>query len=178
MPVSGPPMKNGAETMKKLLAGVAILLTLAPGAALAGHGKAGLWNVTTTLNMAAALPPAALAQMKKSGVKMPASQTMSSQMCMTQADVDASSPPAMADHDPRCVTHVTSQSASAMTSEMVCKGKMAGTGRTQIAYNGAEHYAGSYSFSGRMDGRPVNSSMLFRGDWVRADCGKVKPAHP
>lgn len=163
--------------MKKRLAGTVFLLMLAPGIALAGHGKAGLWNVTTTMNMAMALPPAALAQMKKAGMKLPAAQTMTSQMCMTQADVDAGAPPAMADHDQHCITHVTAQSASSMSSEMVCKGRMAGIGRTQIAYSGAEHYAGSYSFSGKLDGSRVNSSMNFRGDWVKADCGKVKP-HP
>lgn len=163
--------------MKKCLTGAVILLALSPSAALAGHGKVGLWKVTTIMNMAAALPPAALAQMKKTHMQLPGPQTNVSQMCMTQADVDAAVPPGANDHDMHCVTHVTSQSASAMTSEMVCKGRMAGTGRTQIAYNGAEHYAGSYSFIGKMDGHPINSSMNFRGDWVKADCGKVKP-HP
>ncbi len=37
------------------LAAAALILT--PGAALAGHGKAGLWNTVTTTNMAMAMPP-------------------------------------------------------------------------------------------------------------------------
>ena len=29
--------------------------------------------------------------------------------------------------------------------------------------------------TGKLDAHPVNSSMNFRGDWVKADCGAVKP---
>ena len=43
--------------------------------------------LTTTMNMAMALPPEVLAQMKKQGMAMPGAQTMTSQMCMTQAEV-------------------------------------------------------------------------------------------
>jgi hypothetical protein len=95
---------------------------------------------------------------------------------MTQTDVDASVPPAMNNHEVSCTTHVTSQSPSAMTADVVCKGgRMTGTGHTQVAYQGAEHYAGSYSFTGKMEGQPISTSNTFRGDWVRADCGAVKP---
>lgn len=164
--------------MRHIMIAAACLLVLTPGAALAGHGKAGLWNVTTTMNMAMSLPPAALAQMKASGMKMPGARTVASQMCMTQAEVDAGVPPAMHDRSMDCDTHVTSQTASSMTADMVCRGRMNGTGHTQIAYKGNEHYAGSYSFNGAMEGQPISNSMTFRGDWLKADCGAVKPYTP
>ena len=161
---------------RKILCGAMLILVATPCAALAAHGKAGLWNVATTMNMAVTLPPAVLAKMKAAGAKMPDAHTVTSQVCMTQADVDAAIPPTLDNRDMHCATHVTSQSTSAMTADLVCRdGAMAGTGHTQIAYRGAEHFAGSYSFSGKMQGRPVSTSSTFRGDWVGADCGAVKP---
>ena len=67
------------------------LLLMSPGMALAGHGKAGLWTVTSTTNMGLTLPPEVARQMKVTGA--PGSRTTTSRMCMSQAEVDASAPP-------------------------------------------------------------------------------------
>ena len=155
--------------------GLSALLVLAPGAALAAHGKAGLWNVSTSMNMPnMQVPPEALAQMKKMGVKMPSARTVTSQMCMTQAEVDSDKPPPMR-NDTGCTTHIVSQTASSMTAEMVCSGEMKGNGQMQISYSGSEHYAGSYNFKGNTSGQPMNMSSTFKGDWVKTDCGALKP---
>jgi hypothetical protein len=58
---------------------------------------------------------------------------------------------------------------------MVCNGEMKGTGRMQIAYSGPEHYAGTYSFKGAVHGHDMSTTSSFKGDWVKADCGNVKP---
>jgi len=153
---------------------VAALLLASAGLALAGHGKAGLWNVSTT--MAAPnvqIPPQALAQMQAMGMKMPGGQTVTSQICMTQADVDADKPPSV--QRDGCTSNITSKSASSVTAEMVCNGEMQGSGHVQIAYSGESHYEGSYTFKGVMRGHPVETSSNFKGDWVKADCGAVKP---
>jgi hypothetical protein len=160
--------------MKRIVCVAAALLVASSGAAFARHGKAGLWNITTTMDMGAAIPPEALAQMKKQGIKMPGAQTMTSQMCMTQAEVDSDKPPQMSNDKTGCVSHVTSQTASSMTADMVCKnGEMQGTGHVQVSYSGDEHYSGSYAF--KADGQPSGISSSFKGDWVKADCGSVKP---
>jgi uncharacterized protein DUF3617 len=151
-------------------------LILAPGAALAGHGKAGLWNVSTTMNMATpSIPPEAMEQMKKMGVKMPTARSFASQICMTQAEVDSDKLPTMGKNEMNCTSRVVSRTVSSMTAQTVCTGEMKGTGQMQIRYSGAEHYAGSYSFKGNMSGQPVDTSSSFKGDWVKADCGGVKP---
>ena len=64
---------GGMNAQTKLLIGLSVrLLLLRPALALAAHGKAGLWNVSTTMNMAnMQMPPEAMAQMKKAGVAMP-----------------------------------------------------------------------------------------------------------
>jgi hypothetical protein len=161
---------------KELLIGLSVAaLALAPGAAQAAHGKAGLWNVSTTMNMPnVQMPPEAVAQMKKMGVKMPAAQTFTSQICMTQAEVDSDKPPPMK-NDTGCTTRMVNQTASSMQAEMICTGNMKGNGQMRISYSGAEHYVGSYNFRGSMKGQPMNMSSSFKGDWVKADCGAVKP---
>ena len=57
----------------------AAALVLVPGLAFAGHGKAGLWNISTTMDMGGVqMPPEAMAKMKTMGVKMPSAQTFAS----------------------------------------------------------------------------------------------------
>jgi hypothetical protein len=63
-----------------------------------------------------------------------------------------------------------------MKSEVVCHGEnMDGTGHSEINWTGNEHYAGSYSFKGTMHGQPNEMSTTYKGEWVKADCGAVKP---
>ncbi len=163
----------------KLLIGLPVAaLLLSPGVAFAGHGKAGLWNVSTTMNMAMQMPPEAMAQMKKMGVAMPSARTFASQICMSQAEVDSDKLPPMGKSDSGCTSHIVSQTGSAMKAQTVCNGDMKGTGQMQISYSGAEHYVGSYSFKGNMSGQPMDTSSSFKGDWVKADCGAVKPYSP
>lgn len=154
----------------------AIILLSSSGLALAAHGKAGLWSVSTIMGgMTMQIPPEALAQMKAMNMKMPDNQTIVSQMCMTQAEVDADKPPAMDRGKEHCTTNVTSKSASSMTADTVCTGEMQGTGHVQISYTGDTQYAGSYSFKGVAQGNPVSMSSSFKGQWLKADCGSVKP---
>ena len=160
------------------LAAAALALSFVPVAAFAGHGKAGLWNVSTTMNMGnMQLPPEAAAKMKEMGMKMPSAQTFNAQICMTQAEVDADKPPPMG-RSSGCTAHVTSQTGTSMTADMVCDGEMKGNGHMQVSYTSPEHYAGSYSFKGVAGGRPMETSSSFAGDWVKADCGSVKPRAP
>ncbi len=166
-------------TKQNLMIGLSMAaLLLTPGAALARHGKAGLWNVSTTMNMGKMqMPPEAMAKMKEMGMKMPSAQTFASQICMTQADVDSDKLPPMSRNDAGCTNHIASQTGTAMTSEMICNGEMKGTGHMQISYSSVEHYLGSYSFKGTTNGTPMDMSSSFKGDWVKADCGAVKPFH-
>jgi len=166
---------------KGLLAGSSVaVLMLTSGAALAGHGKAGLWTVTTSIGgmSNAQLPPEAMARMKEMGMKMPSMQAIASQICMTQVEVDSNALPPVGKNDMGCTSRVISQTANSVSAETVCNGDMKGTGRMQISYAGAEHYAGSYSFKGTIHDRPMETSSTFKGDWVKADCGAVKPFAP
>jgi hypothetical protein len=92
-------------TKGNLLIGLSVAaLMLAPGAALAAHGKAGLWNITTSIGGMpnVQLPPEALAKMKEMGVKMPSARSFASQICMTQAEVDSDKLPPVGKNDMGC----------------------------------------------------------------------------
>ena len=155
-----------------LLLSTACLLVCS-SAALAKHGKVGLWNVTSATDVA--IPPAMMAQMKKSGATMPASKPVTIQMCMSKDEVNSNNPPHIDSASTGCNTRIINQTPSALKAVMTCKGAMKGTGNIEVAYTGAEHYAGSYSFKGTLSSKPTNITTKFKGDWVKADCGRVPP---
>jgi len=108
-------------------------------------------------------------------VTMPAAKPVTVQMCMSQAEVDSDNPPQMDRQTTGCDTRIVKRTANAMTASMVCNGNLKGTGSMQITYEGAERYAGSYSFKGTTAGQATNVTTRFRGQWLKADCGNVKP---
>lgn len=161
--------------MSKTSLGLGLILVLAsPGAALAGHGKAGLWTVTATTAMNMVMPPQVAARMKDVHKGAPP-QTHTSQLCMSQQEVDSGNPPHIDQAATGCTTKVTSATASGMTAAMTCTGQLKGTGQMRISYSGAEHYTGTYSFKGTVEGNATDMNTRFKGDWVKADCGAIKP---
>lgn len=169
----------------KLVSGLAVTaILLAPAAALAAHGRAGLWNISTTMDMPnmpqmSNLPPEALAMMKSRGMSMPGmGAPIVTQICMTQDEVNTDKMPQLKDAAENCTTKMLSQTSSSMTAETTCHGRMEGVGRVQMSWRGNDHYEGTYSFKGVMQGRPHSMTSRFTGDFVKADCGSVKPYMP
>lgn len=169
----------------KLVSALAMAsVLLAPAAALAAHGKAGLWKISTTIDMPdmpqmSQLPPEALAMMKARGMSMPGmGAPVVTQICMSQEEVNADAPPQVRNSEENCTTKLLSQTSSTMTAESTCHGRMEGVGRMQIAWRGNEHYEGTYSFKGVVQGRPHTMNSRYTGDFVKADCGSVKPYTP
>ncbi|MBA2589534.1 MAG: DUF3617 domain-containing protein [Alphaproteobacteria bacterium] len=149
-------------------------LVLTPITAFAGYGKAGLWNVTTTTQSAMQMDAETMAEMKKAGMKMPGPQTVTSQTCMTEVEVKAGKPP-MQSKEMKCENHITSQTGSSLASESICKGEAQGTGHLKMSWPDTGHYQGTWEFKGSVDGNPMQTSSQFKADWVKADCGSVKP---
>jgi hypothetical protein len=148
-----------------VLAGMVLLM--APGVALAGHGKVGLWRVTSSTKLSMATSPEA--------AKAAPASSHTTHMCMSQEEVESDAPPHIDSPATGCDTRLTGHTATGMTAELICNGGMKGKGHMQIAYDGAEHYTGSYSFKGTVEGNPANLDTSFKGDWIKADCGKVRP---
>ena len=142
------------------LGAVALAVFAVP--ALAKQGKVGLWNVTSTTEMA--LPPKDAATMKAAGQSLPAAKPVTVQMCMSQAEVDSSQPPHLDPGSTGCSTKTTKQTATEMTAIMTCTGNMKGSGNIQITYTGNEHYVGSYNFKSTSFGSPANITTRFKRD--------------
>lgn len=158
---------------------IATAILLAPAAAWAAHGRAGLWNISTTMEMAnmPQMPPEAMAMMKSRGMSMPGmgGAPIVTQICMTQDEVNAGKLPQMKNHEENCTTKVLNQTSTSVTAESTCHGRMEGVGRMQMSWRGNEHYEGTYSFKGSMHGQPQEMTSHYTGDFVKADCGAVKP---
>jgi hypothetical protein len=151
-----------------------------PMAAFASHGKVGLWEITTTMSMTgmpqmpdmSKLPPEAQAQMKKMGVQMNGNK-ITTQHCMTAAEVAIDKPPAM-QHMKDCTMQNMSMSGGMMSVDMVCSTpEMNGKGHVSVTYSGATSYSGNMMFNGTAQGHPINMNNTFEGHWLAADCGGV-----
>jgi hypothetical protein len=167
---------------RKVLSGlIAGAVLLVPVAAWAAHGRAGLWTISTTMEMAnmPQMPPEAMAMMKSRGMQMPGmGKPFVSQICMTQDQVKADRMPAMNRQEINCTPKILNQTSSSVTTEVTCHGTMEGVGRSQMNWRGNEHYEGTYSFKGSMHGHAQDMSTHYTGDFVKADCGAVKPFTP
>lgn len=166
---------------RKFSALIAAGLVLVPACAFAAHGRPGLWTVTSTMQMSnmPQIPPEALAMMKARHMPVPGSgEPMTMQMCMTQEQVNADKPPPMNNRDEKCDTKVMNQSMGQVDAEITCHGRMDGTGHLKMSWRGTDHYESNYSFKGTMDGRPQEMSTHAVGDFVKTDCGSVRPMMP
>ena len=167
-------MKFGARLA---CAGMVAGAVAVPLGALASHGKVGLWEVTTHMNMGnmmANIPPEALARMREHGVTMPNNQSFTSQRCMTAADVASDEPPKMRNTDD-CKMSNMSHDAHTFTADMVCSTeRMNGRGHLSVNFDSSEHYAGTYAFNGTAEGHPQSMTYNFEARWISADCGSVK----
>ncbi|HEY2033688.1 MAG TPA: DUF3617 domain-containing protein [Rhizomicrobium sp.] len=143
-------MHNG-----KVFAVAAVVLAAMTGGAFADHGKAGLWQITTTAAMHG-MPP----------------HTFSSQQCMTEAEVKSQKPPAM-QKDSNCQMTNEKMTANSFAADMVCTGEAKGTGHMSVVYDGDTHYSGQMTMAMNAGGQAMNMTNSFDGKWVSADCGKA-----
>ena len=155
-----------------LIAAVAV-----PLGALASHGKVGLWEITTHMsmpNMSANIPPEAMARMKAMGMNMPGNQSFTTQHCMTAEEVAQDKPPTPRNNSDCTMANMT-HDAHNFTADMTCSTERTqGHGHVSVNFDSDEHYAGTYSFNGTVEGRPQNMTMNFEGRWLSTDCGTVK----
>jgi hypothetical protein len=166
--------------MRKIIVATAAISVLTLAATAMPHVKPGLWNITTDMKMKNMpdIPPEALAMMKQRGMKIPGmGEPVVTQVCMTPQDVaDGTAMGLKAQNDAHihCDPKVLSETGSSMATSVVCHGEMEGTGHSEVNWREG-HYEGNYSFRGVMHGQPNETSTHFVGEFVKADCGSVKP---
>ena len=163
------------------LTAAACAVLLAP-AALAAHGKAGTWEVTTKMSgggMAgmpdmSKLPPAAQARMKAHGVSMNAGGGMTSKFCMTAEQVNANKPP-MTRADSPCKTENMKVAGHSFSADIVCTGKVNGRGHTEMTFDSPEHYSGHQTMTMTVNGHTIDHEMTMEARWLTPACTVPAP---
>lgn len=159
------------------LAATVLAVGLVAGASLAwaGHGKVGLWDVTVHVDSPKIpkISAADRAKMKKMGVSMPSGNTMTTQHCMTQKEVDSDVLTGMTQQG--CTMKNAKSDGKSYSADMICShAEMKGTGHITAEYDTPEHYSGKMTFTGTSNGKPAHVENHFEGKWVSASCGSVK----
>ena len=157
--------------------GTAFAIAVSP-AAIAGHGKVGTWEVTTTMggsgmpqmpNMAN-LPPEVQARMKAHGTMMHGNGGMTSRFCMTAEQVNSDKPPMT--HHGDCEAKNLIVKGNTFSADVVCKGRMNATGHVEITYSSPEHYSGHQNMTMTIDGQKMTHNMTMDARWVSPTCEK------
>lgn len=163
--------------MRKIL----LLLILACGAASGAQAegqKPGLWSVTMTMHFAKGgpqIPPEQQAMMQQMDINPLG--PMTHQYCLTPEMAKQEETPGLKGED-GCEAKNLKHSGNTVTADWVCSGRMKGKGQfkmtsTGSSYNGGWSFAGTSSDEG-MAG-PLEMSSELKGQWLGADCGKVRP---
>jgi hypothetical protein len=145
--------------------------------------KAGLWEVTSQINMAGMpqmpqLPPGT---QLPPGMTMPASPFAphTSEVCVTQAMIDKYGSPYS--NPPRGDCKVTNISTrpDGMSATITCSGQMNAKGTVETTFIDANTAKTSVHFTGTMqsgpNSRPIDMTMESTSIYKGADCGNVQP---
>lgn len=151
--------------------------SLSVGAAAASGLKPGQWEITVTMDMGKdtpQIPPEQLEQMKRMGIQMPFARPTVFQHCITPQQAASDEPPPMqADREGNsCKNRDFKRSGNHVSGEVVCEGRMQGTGKFAMDFEGDRKYTSTWSFTGTSDGRPVDMHSSSSARWLRASCGK------
>jgi hypothetical protein len=157
----------------------AAVLLVAATSAWAGPGKAGLWEITMSVNFTQGGPqisPDQLEKMKSMGIAIPGSRPMVSQRCVTPEMAARDEPPKVSPGRGDCTIKDFTHSGTSFTANMVCTGEVTGEGNVHVDYESNASYKGVMDFTGtsRQSG-PVKMHNEFAGKWLGDDCGNVKP---
>lgn len=165
-------------TGKALLqAGIAAAVLTMPASAWATHIRAGLWEVTSHVNMhnmEAMIPPDQLARMKAMGMHLPNDNSSTFRHCVSAADAARDTPPPMKSHD--CSMSNVVFNARTFSADMACNNPREGLaqGHVLVTFDGDTHYTGQTSFTASANGRSMDMGSSFEGRWISADCGSEK----
>jgi hypothetical protein len=157
------------------LCGAALILAAGTASAFAAM-KPGLWDYSTTMNMANApqIPPEALAQMRALGMQIPGmGAPIKSQVCLTPAQAARNVPPSGRDG---CTNRNITMNGSTVSGDVVCDTPdMKATGHFDATFVSDGEMRTKMTMKGTQGGRPVDLAMDTQGLWRATDCGSVKP---
>ncbi|GAC1631389.1 MAG: hypothetical protein NVS9B10_24730 [Nevskia sp.] len=171
--------------MKKRSRAALLLLPLAltcSTACLAGPGRAGLWEVTTSLNFGVGgfqISSEQAEQMRQFGLDVPGiSKPYVARQCITpeQAAQDALPKPQAGNSG--CELRNVRHNGNLWNADIACNGELQGSGSVSARFDSNEHFAGNWSFKGSSTQVPTEIEMSnpYSGRWLGETCGRVQPA--
>ena len=138
--------------------------------------KPGLWEVTSTMTWQQSPFPAGMTPPAGSPF---AGGPRTTQVCLTQAIIDKYGAPPPQSRAGDCLVTNVQKSDHGMTGNMVCTGRMTGSGTIESSWSDPEHATGKVHFTGTVQGRngtmPVEWSTESTSVFKSADCGSVQP---
>lgn len=144
-------------------------------AALADHGKAGLWSIDMSIagQNTANLPPDIASQMKAKGLIPNAKGGFTLQRCMTQSEVQDDSKILNPNANKDCQIVSQKREGQTVSADLICKGQINGTGHVAVRYDSATHYTSKMMImvSGS-DGKTEQQDQTFEGRWVSPTCSE------
>lgn len=147
--------------------------------AFAGPGKAGLWEVTTSLNFGVGgfqISSEQAAQMRQFGLEVPGiSKPYVARQCITpeQAAQDALPKPQAGNSG--CELRNLRHEGALWNADIACSGELQGNGRLSARFDSDEHFSGTWSFRGTSTQVPteIDMSNPYSGRWLGETCPRA-----
>jgi hypothetical protein len=180
-------MSNNASKLRELVFMSAVALI--PMVALADKldVKPGLWETTTSTEIGGmampAIPPEALANMPpEQRARMQAmmngqgsGNTMTSQSCVTEKDLERGFRPETT-KEQSCKVDSVAVNGKTQEAHVTCTNSHGNsTGVFRMTATSRESYEGTMDMNTTVNGRAMTMKMRMKGKWLGASCGNVKP---
>jgi hypothetical protein len=165
--------------MRKILLSLSLLSIVSTSAA-ENHMRPGLWEVTTTSMLLALVPQIPPDQMQKLtslakqyGLDMPKIQNgaATSKICITQQMADQEIPSYFHHSQTGCSVKNAIRTENSYKMDLICTdSQFKGNGRAEGTFTTPESFSGWTTFSGTLQGSPINEHADTSGRWISASC--------
>ena len=153
---------------------IAVTCALAFAPAAAGHIRAGLWNVTSTIRFVGVdkIPTFALGKLAEAGVVLPTRpQTAQSMRCITPEAAAVDRLPRVTEDNGACEALNIETTSDGYSGKAICQSYLDGHVWYDVGFSGDTHYEGKIVFKGKMYRIPLETWTNFSAEWSSADCG-------
>lgn len=142
--------------------------------------RPGLWEISATSDLLALVPQIPSDQMEKlrglarqHGFDMPKidNGAASSRICITPEMAAQNTMPDLYQQQSGCTSRNAARNGARYSVDITCSGdRVRGNGRTEGLLESPERFSGTSTFSGTVDGNPVNERAQTSGRWIGASC--------
>jgi len=147
--------------------------------------RPGLWEINATSDLLALVPRIPSDQMEKlrglarqHGFDMPKIENgaASSRICITPEMAARNTMPDLYQQQSGCTSRNAVRNGARYSMDISCSGgRVRGSGRTEGVLETPERFSGTSTFSGTVDGNPVNERAQTSGQWIAASCKGLPP---